>query len=309
MNKLQESRFDMYIAVRDFLLKNTELTKGLPNFDANFTGLQETIEKIQAIAEEQKENMKGFAKEKHEIRAKLLTLVLDNSEKLHAYATFSNNVKLQESVKMTKSKLDRARFAGLKDYAQIIYDKAESNIDALISYGITKETQAEMGEYISRYNAALSGPKVATTDTVQATKNLSFLFEHADLLLDAITIAIGIIKIAQPVFLSGFKSATTISNAGNRYVALKAVAVDNKSGKAIKGAKFLLRPLDVTLTNGEIAAEIVKTTKAKGIFYIKNMPEGTYAVTVSKPGYKSKVASVVIANNEMTVLNVELEAA
>ena len=302
MNKLQESRFDMYIAVRDFLLKNTELTKGLPNFDANFTGLQETIEKIQAIAEEQKENMKGFAKEKHEIRAKLLTLVLDN-------ATFSNNVKLQESVKMTKSKLDRARFAGLKDYAQIIYDKAESNIDALISYGITKETQAEMGEYISRYNAALSGPKVATTDTVQATKNLSFLFEHADLLLDAITIAIGIIKIAQPVFLSGFKSATTISNAGNRTVALKAVAIDNKSGKAIKGAKFLLRPLDVTLTNGEIAAEIVKTTKAKGIFYIKNMPEGTYAVTVSKPGYKSKVASVVIANNEMTVLNVELEAA
>ena len=65
----------------------------------------------------------------------------------------------------------------------------------------------------------------------------------------------------------------------------------------------------MTLTNGEIAAEIVKTTKAKGIFYIKNMPEGTYAVTVSKPGYKSKVASVVIANNEMTVLNVELEAA
>jgi hypothetical protein len=307
MNKLQESRLSMYLSVRDFLLQNGDTTKDLPNYEANFKDLQETIERIQSIAEEQKSNIKGFAKNKLLLKEKLITLVLDNSHKLNAFATFSGDVKLQSAVKITRSKLSKAPDTGLRDYSQIIYDKAESNIDALVSYGITKETQTEMGDYISKYNASLSGPRVAKTETAQATKHLSSLFEHADLMLGAISAAIGIINLAQPIFIKGYELAKKVVLTGTTSLALKASAVD-KDGLAVKGAKFTFRQIGAGLAEGE-AKEVVKTTADKGTFRIRSIRQGTYNVTVTKNGYKDKIVTVVVNDGEMTVLNVEMEAA
>lgn len=297
----------MYLAVRDFLLQNGETTKDLPNYEANFKDLQSTIEEIQSIAEEQKSDIKGFAKNKLLLKEKLMTIVIDNSHKLNAYATFSGDVKLQASVKMTRSKLTKAPDTGLRDYAQIIYDKAESNIDALGSYGITKETQTEMGDYISKYNAALSGPRVAKTETAQATKQMSSLFEHADLLLGAISAAIGIINLAQPIFIKGFETARKVVVSGTTSLALRASAVD-KDGLAVKNAKFTFKQIVASLAEGE-PVEVVKTTADKGTFRIRSIRQGTYNVTITKPGYKDKVVTVVVNDGEMTVLNVEMEAA
>lgn len=308
MNKLQETRLSMYLAVRDFLLKNGEITKDLPNYEANFTDLQKTIEEIQSVAEVQKSDTKGHAENKLKLREKLMTLVLDNSHKLNAFATFSGNIELKSEVKINQSKLLRAPDTAIRDYAQIIYDKAESNIDALTGYGITKETQAEMNDYISKYNAALSSPRVAKTETVKATKQMSTLFEHADLLINAIAIAIGIVQLAQPIFIKGFETAKKIVMTGKTSLALRASAVDSKYGLAIKGVKFVFRPENRNLAEGE-PAEIVKATADKGIFRIRSLKEGNYTVTVSKPGYKEKVISVVVADGEMTDLKVELEAA
>jgi hypothetical protein len=307
MNKLQESRLSMYLAVRDFLLQNGETTKDLPNYEANFKDLQNTIEEIQAIAEVQKSNIKGHAKDKKLLKERLITLVLDNSNKLNAYASFSGNVKLQSEVETNFTRLKRAPDTGLRDYAQIIYDKAESNIDALASYGITKETQSEMGDYISKYNAALSGPRLAKTEIVKATKQMSWLFEHADLMLDAITATIGIIRFAQPLFIKGYETAGKVLVTGTTSLALKASAVD-KNGMAVKGAKFTFRPELVNLAEGE-PKEVVKTTAEKGRFRIRSIKQGTYLVTITKPGYKDKVMTVVVNDGEMAVLNVELEAA
>ena len=298
----------MYLAVRDFLLQNGAITKDLPNYEANFKDLQITIEEIQSIAEVQKSNIKGFAKNKRLLKEKLMILVLDNSHKLNAFATFSGNVNLQAEVKITRSTLLRAPDTGIRDYAQIIFDKAESNFEALTGYGITKETQTEMSDYISRYNAALSGPRVAKTETVKATKQMSSLFEHAELLLSAISAAIGIIKIAQPIFIKGFETAKKVVMTGTTSLALRASAVDSRNGAAVKGAKFVFRPENMNLAEGE-QAEIVKTTAEKGNFRIRSIKQGTYNVTISKPGYKEKIVSVVVSDGEMTQLNVELEAA
>jgi hypothetical protein len=53
--------------------------------------------------------------------------------------------------------------------------------------------------------------------------------------------------------------------------------------------------------------EIVKKTAKKGSFNIKNMPEGTYRVKVTKTGYKEKVVTVSVAPGELATLNVEME--
>jgi hypothetical protein len=298
----------MYLAVRDYLLQNMEITKDLPNFEANFKDLQATIEAIQAIAEVQKNNTKGYAKEKAVLREKLITLVVDNSNKLNAFAAFKGDIKLQSAVTLRKSKLGRVPDTGLRDYAQIIFAKADSNIESLASYGITKETQEEMSSCISKYNAALSGPRVAQTETVKATKLMSSLFEHADLVLTAISTTITIIRLAQPLFCKGFETAKKVLATGVRSFALKAAAVDINSGEAVNGAKFTFTPDAGALAAGA-QESITKTTASKGMFIIRSIKEGIYTVTVSKPGYKDKVVTVVVAQGELTNLKVEMEAA
>lgn len=308
MNNLQENRLSMYLAVRDYLLQYSEITKDLPNYDQHFTELQKAIGEIQSIAEIQKSDTKGYAKQKQSFREKLITLTLDVSHKMNAFAKFNGNLMLQTEVKMTRSRLLRATDTGLRDFAQIIYAKAKANLEPLKGYGVTSETQAEFLDTINKYNASLSGPRVAKTETVQATKQLTVLFNKADLMLENIDAAIGIIKYSQSNFVNGFKTAKKIVSAGTGSLALKGSAIDTKSGTAIKGVKFIFKSDNIYMASG-VPPEFVKTTADKGSFIIKSMPQGTYTVTISKPGYKEKVVSVVVAEGEMTELRVMLEAA
>jgi hypothetical protein len=309
MNNLQENRLSMYLAVRDYLLQYPEVTKDLPNYNQNFTGLQKTIREIQSIAEVQKSDTKGYARQKQNLKDKLITLTMDTSSKMNAFAKFNGNLMLQSEVKLTRSQLNRATDTGLRDFAQIIYAKAEENLEPLKEYGVTPETQAEFLDIINEYNASLPGPRVAKAGTVQATKQLAILFEKADQLLENIETAIGIIKMAQVNFYNGFSTAKKIVNSGTGSLALKGSAVDIRSGIAIKGAKFVFKPVPDSMTGIMNSDEIIKITADKGKFIIKSIPYGTYSVTVSKPGYKEKIVSVVVAEGEMTELRVEMEAA
>lgn len=307
MRNVQENRLSMYLAVRDFLIPNGEITKDLPNYETYFKELQKAISEIQAIAEVQKSDTKGFAKQKLHFRDKLITLTLDTSHKMNAYAKFNGNLMLQSEVRMTPSKLQRATDTGIRDFAQIIYDKAGSNLEALKGFGVTPETQTELLDTINKYNASISGPRVARTGTAQATRQMTVLFEKADLMLENIDAAIGIIKISQVNFYNGFKTAKKVVSAGTGSLALKGSATDSRNGAAIKGVKFLFRSDNVLLASSGSSPEIVKTTADKGIFILKSIPQGTYSVTVSKPGYREKVVSVVVNGVEMTELKVELE--
>lgn len=309
MNNLQENRLSMYLAVRDFLISNSGITKGLPNFETIFSELQNKISEIQSIAEIQKSDTKGFAKQKQQLREKLINLTLDTAHKLNAFAMFSSDTKLQSEVRMTRSKLNKAADTGLRDYAQIIHDKAQANLETLTGYGVTAETQKELLATISDYNASIAGPRVARTETAQATKKLTILFENTDLILENIDAAIGILKISQPGFYNGFKTARRIVITGSGSLSLKGFAIDSITSSAIRGVTFTFIPVNKGVPGAEGSAGIVKKTAAKGIFFIKNMPQGTYTVKASKPGYKEKVVSVVVAAGEMTELRVEMERA
>ena len=307
MNNLQENRLSMYLAVRDFLISNNGTTKELPNFEASFSELQNKIKEIQSIAEVQKSDTRGFAKQKKQLREKLITLTLDTSHKLNAFAKFSGDLKLQSEVKMTRSKLNKAADTGLRDYARIIYDKADSNLEALSGYGVTADSQKEFLTTINDYNASIAGPRVARTEIARATRKLTVLFEDTDLLLDNIDAAIGILKISQPGFYNGFKTARKVVDSGSGSLALRGYAVESTDGTAIRGVTFSFRPVDPRIMGPDGPKEIIKKTAAKGIFLIRNLPQGTYSVTVSKPGYTEKVVSVVVAAGEMTELRVEME--
>jgi hypothetical protein len=92
---------------------------------------------------------------------------------------------------------------------------------------------------------------------------------------------------------------------------LQASATEINSGEPISKATFTFAPsnglLKSAATNGK--DNIVKKTAAKGKFNIKSMPEGTYTVTITKPGYKDQVVTVSVVSGELAKLDVVLEKA
>ncbi len=318
MTNDQQSRLSMYLAVRDFLTPNATITANLPNFSTNFTVVQNTIPLIQNAAEQQKIDKSGITDNKKLLKGNLVTIAADNSRKLTTYAKFTNNLPLLSEVSFTESDFRNSSDTDLKDKAQIVYDFAQTNVASLATYGITAATQTVFLAAINAYNTALAAPRVGTVVTTQATGQLVTYFKTADTALDNMDAAIDIIKLTQVVFYAGYHNARKIIDTGAGSLALKGSATDLQSEEPVQNATFTFAPANNALLksastngngNGNGAEKIVKKTAEKGNFNIKSMPEGTYTVTITKPGYKDQVVTVNVVNGELAKLDVLLEKA
>lgn len=309
MTNKQESHLNMYLSVRDFLNQNATLVGALPNFPATVTTFQNSITQIQQTAELQEIDKSGIVTNKKQLRATLVTQAVDVARRVAAYATFVNNSTLLQEVNYTESDLNKSSDEKLKNRTQIIYDRANTNLAALATYGVTAPILTALLNDITAYNTAIPKPRLGITETKQATDQLALLFDGAESSLNKIDMLIETLRISQPNFYVGYSEVRMIVNTGIGSIALKALATEIGTAIPIKGVTFSFVP-DMKLmkaVNGNGHSQIVKITADKGMFHIKHMPEGTYQVTVTKPGYKDKVVTVSVANGEMTELDVELE--
>jgi hypothetical protein len=307
MTTNQDQKLSMYQTVRDFLIPNEGITKDLPNFAESFSVLLSTIKEIRNVSEIQKDINTGVTKGKKELREKLIKIAADNSRRITALAKFSNNSGLLDKIRFSISDLVKMQDNALKDYAQIIYAKAEANMEALAGYGVTQETQKSLLETINAYETSLTKPRVGILGKAQATSKLASLFDTAEAALENMDISIGLIRLTQVDFFTSYRNARKLIDTSSGSLSLKAIVKELGNGKPVKGAILIFTPemLDRNLTAGN--GVIVKKSADKGRLNIKNMPAGTYQVTIKKPGYKEKIASVSVADGERSNLAVELE--
>lgn len=309
MTTIQETKLNMYLAVRDFLIAIEQFIKDLPNFSPNLNLLKETIINIQTIAEQQKFDKKGLTIRKNELREKLIVLSVDNSRKITAFAKFTSNTLLLNDVKFTASRFSKMTDTAIKDYAQIIFDKGEANISTLSEYGITPETQKILSETLAAYNDSISRPRVGITERSQATKHLVTLFNTADTSLGNMDLSIEIIRLSQDKIYNGYKTARKIVETSAGSLSLKALATDKNSGTPLKGVLFTFNPTGEMLRSGNGNGIITKKSADKGRFTIKNMPAGIYQLIVTKTGYRDKTETVTVAEGDLTDIRVEMEKA
>lgn len=307
MTTIQETKLNMYLAVRDFLIPNEQIIKDLPNFTPNLNLLKETIINIQTIAEQQKFDKKGLTMRKNELREKLIVLSVDNSRKITAFAKFTSNTLLLNDVKFTASRFSKMTDTAIKDYAQIIFDKGEANISALSSYGITPETQKNLSETIAEYNDSISKPRVGITERSQATKHLVTLFSTADSSLGNMDLSIEIIRLSQDKIYNGYKTARKIVETSAGSLTLKALVTDKTSGAPLKGVLFTFIPAVKAMGSSDGNSSITKKSAEKGRFVIKNMPSGVYQLVITKTGYRDKTETISVAEGDLTDIRVELE--
>lgn len=309
MTNQQESRLSMYLTFRDFQASYTAITNPLPNYTTNSTTFVNTIPQIQAIAEQQKISKKGVTDNKNNLKETLIVMTADYARKLGVYAKFTNNATLAQEVKFSESKLRQIADTAVKDYAQIVYDRAQTNVAALATYGITAATQTTLLNDINAYNASIGKPGVSRNESGQNTKQLEALFKTADAALANMDAAVEIVRLTQVAFYNSYKNARKVIETGIGSLAVKGLVTDAVSGEPLKGVtlSFSLEGNNGLAKAAKAATEsVVKKTAEKGGFNIKTLPSGMYSVTIKKVGYVDQVITVAVADGDLTELNVQL---
>jgi hypothetical protein len=309
MTSEQESRFSMQLVARDYLIQNATVTATLPNFAGYFTAIQTGITQIQVIREAQEFDKTGITANKNQLKANLIAQAIDISRKVVAYATFVNNPILLNEVKYNESELKKSADSILKDQCQVIYDRANSNVAALATYGVTPALLTTLLTTLNSYNTSIPKPRLGIADKKQATDQLVILLKSVDDNFTKIDTIIEIVRMSQPNFYNEYKIARKIVETGVGSLTLKG-KISDLNGVGLKGATITISAdggNNKALKSAKASNNVVKRTADKGGFNIKSLAEGSYNVTVSKPGYKDAIVTVNITNGELSVLDLELE--
>ena len=309
MNALQEKKLKMYMAVRDYLLQNATVTTNLPSFQVFFTAVQNGINQIQVLQEQKETRTTGITATKNQMKLTLIGQAVDVSRKIVAYASIGNNLVLNREVKFSESELRKAPDTILRDRTQLIHDRAVANLNELGQYGISDALLSNLQNAIDVFNAFIPKVRLGVTEKKQTNFQLDTSFDVMDENLRKIDLLMEILRMDNPNFFKGYRSARKIVDTSVKYAALKAGAMDKITGLPVAGAHFLFEPADGSSTFIEGKIMLEKKTATKGSFLIKNLPEGSYAVKVIKPGYREQLLNVNISSNERTTLEVVLERA
>lgn len=308
MTNKEESHLSMYLTFKEFQASYTAITAPLPNYTTNSTTFLNAIPQIQTLAEQQKISKKGVTAGKNKLKDALIALAVDNARKMMVYAKFTNNATLAEEINITESKFRQATDTGVKDYAQIIYDRIQPIVASLASYGITAATQTALLNAINAYNATIGKPGLGKAESKQLTLQLKALFKTAEAALANMDAAVEIVRLTQANFYAGYQKAREVVDSGARTLAVKGQVSDAVTGKPVKGATvtFTAEATTNSPNSGGTVFNIVKKSADKGGFLIKNLAPGVYRVSAGKNGYAEQVRSIAVSDGETSDVNFEL---
>ena len=101
---------------------------------------------------------------------------------------------------------------------------------------------------------------------------------------------IQIVRGKQPAFYAAYMNHRRVIETGNSPLVLRALVTDASTHSGIRGVKATFAPLNGTanLTSDKTNKPMVKTTTAKGMFWVKNTPAGATWSRSPKPATGNK---------------------
>jgi len=302
MNKLQENRLNMYLAVKAYLLTKLTVLGTLPNFTAIFAAFQELLAAILILFEKQSFDKKGLTDAKRELRLSLTTITGDNTRKLYAYALYINDHVLIAETHISQSLLKGKSDAELTEFAEGIYNRAALHLADVTAYGITTATQLVFKTAIDDFDTARLKPRLSESESKEITRQLADDYVAADKLIAQLDALLEIIRITDPNTYKAYKLARRTIDYGRRTIAIRGKVVDAVTKIGITG-------VSVTFLDGEgvgLVPPVVKKTAAKGGFNVKSLTEGIYKFKLIKVGYVDQLINVTVNSDELCNIKVEL---
>ena len=307
MKNSEINEVSMFVTVITYSGEYKEITVTIPNFSENETKLKNTVERLDSYSTEQQGSDKWINEIKLAQENELIVTTVDYARKLSAYGRFTNNIELQAEMKINSSRMNQSANSIKRDLAKLVYDRAQAHIAQLGSYGITAETQQPLLKLINSYSESITIPNVARAHKEQDKQLKALLFKDAYNALANMDAGAEIVRLKEPAFYNGYRTARKVINRGKGSLALKVTITDAATGEAVKGATITITANEKL---GDMAtaqtAVLVKRSAAKGGVYLKSLAEGEYTVTISKNGYVEHSVMVNITSGERSSLKVAL---
>ena len=296
MKKLQERKLSMYEVVHAFLTgTDATIISQMPLMSDAIADLGGKIDSISGFGNTQKISKEGVSDVKIFLRNQLTLEILDVSKKVSAYATNTANRVLLKEVKFSKSAVEKLPENMLVIVGNIVFTKAKDNLADLATYGVTDQVVDDLRAMIDAYDDSIPKPRTSIVVKKIATGNLKTFFAETDALLkDKMDVLAGVIQFSEPDFYANYINSRIIVDTGSHHLAVRGKVVD-VDGMPIAG-----------VTASVVGLTVHYLTKAKGSFYVKSLPAGTYLFTFSKEGYMSNTVSVVVASDARTDVDVTL---
>lgn len=301
MNIYQQSKLKMYLTVRIYLLSNPAITAKLPNFAEFLTALDAAILQIETNSEQRQYNTTGVADNKQQLRDEIVSLTVDASAKMQAFAKYTHNTVLLSETKFKKSDLIHISSLELVDIASGLHSRINLHLVNLNLYGLTAATQTDFRTVIDSYKESIPQPRQSQLKSKENTLLETQGFAAADEAIGNIDSVVEIVKLTEPLFYAGYKNARKIVEQGTGSLQVQGIVTEAATGKPIPNATLTFRQSGTT----EVAME--KETAAKGGFMIKSLAEGIYDVTVTKVGFQTHTNTVTVRWDQLCNVEVGLE--
>ena len=299
MINLQEKKLQMYLTLRALLRAYPEVLAKLPNGEEYLAALDVVILNIQNNIELKQKGTKTIKDQQKAQKAQLKSRILEDGQKLKAYANYRGNAILVEFCSMTDTKLGKLNDTELVVHAKTLYGYIGESLSDLTRYQLTAETQTSLLDIITGFeliNPALSN---AEGSYKNLSGNLVENFKEGDAIVAKLDIEMELIKSTDTEVYNIYRTKRKVDyNADSND--LVGHIFDAQTDAGVPNAT-------VTFTLKDGAADpIVKQSAEKGGFQIKTIAPGIYTVTVVKLGYLTQTLSITLPGDEPYSLEVKM---
>jgi hypothetical protein len=295
-----EAKLKMFLALRIFLRSNPTILKLLPNVEEFLTNLDAAILQIQNNNELLQHHSTGDTVNNNKLRSDLLTNILDDSRKIHAFAKYANNISMMTDTKYTLSDLKTASDIELLNIAKSLSNIIDSNLINLTQYKLTTETQTLFKNNIKDFEDSIP---LKRQKQVEKKENMNLInqgFANALTAVKNIDDVVEIIHINEPSFYSSYKEIRKVIGAGGSSLVLKGKITDSETNEPIEDATITFY-----LPNSNQPL-LIKHSSVKGGFTDKTLSEGELSVTTLKVGYNISKVTITIDYSRINTLIVKL---
>jgi len=279
MNKINESKLNMYDAVIAFCNANPVIVSSVPAFQAAFASFHATVNDIHLTIQAEASVITGITAEKSQHKAALCGHAVKLASCLYAFAATSGNQELKAQSSFTPHAIGRIKDGLLVPTCANIRDAAAANLTALADYGITPATIAHLQDAMDAFAAKLAAPRNDLSRRSACRASLKLLFGKADgIMKDQMDKIAALFRSTNKDFYDAYKNNRVIIDAASSPTQISGIIISASDGERLPGATVEI-----------IGQSISATTDANGNYLLRHVAIGIRSIRISKPDYKDSI--------------------
>jgi len=304
MKKIQERKYNTYLALKEFFVTWAVTLNRLPHFTEFYAIFLDKVRKIEELSEQQLFDKKGHGVniKRKALKLELIKVATQNADKLFAYALFVKDMVLQTELHYTLSTMKLIPDATVLKWSKGIYDRSQLHLPEIAAYGITEATQLDFNKLIGDFEIIIPSQRINSTQKKLTTALIAEHIKNTEQALEQIDALVKILTSTEPIICTTYEMRRKIVNYGNRSIAIRGLIIDAITRMGIKGVTITFLDADGL----PLEPAFVKKSAEKGGFNIKSFAEGIYQIRFTKIGYKDLIITINIINGELCKINVEM---